>query len=1097
MAFDHFNMTLNNENDDLFEDMDEDVMEGINVTDADFNFFDGPDGEDFAMLDVEEPRQIKQEPEPLKEKEVSSPVEPKVKMESSDEKSIAGITTQPTVPVIGYRTTESDHDNDKQELMQVEVDRAPPPSTMPPENMARAPDTTTEPSPPLDPVSIQKRLLPSPKEKLDPETPHRQTVTSHRDSIFDPVSFSRKLSLSDAKYHGSRFSFPLDRLKGVPDAFKNLSKVPTNPRNFPLLAKLRTAISTSLTHSQQDMLGIDDGDLTDSSSDIFSQEEDEGENESICPEPPSTNLILPGKRKFPVPGNATPLSSVSIAESVGPENLDISGLQTEDSCLNWFEPNPWDWSLTDLPPPSEISAPVSRKDIPSFSPVITSLPNTPTSQPEMTVEPPEERSTLSGKDSIAVAQIVTDQIVSTTLDLFNEDITASRSLDLAKVQEAWGRNSAESKLRSVIKTVFPKAIDCNVVKLASLPDVFSDNPPSANKNQPRPQPRRQVDGSASPGAHIYPIPPPYIRVRRSDALWDLLPPALSFWEPLGLAPCSGPKNVVPFCIYPHSEAIRPCLESFLVSIQIAYESCRLGNHSRMETVPEFHGGLVPCRMHQVSSSRTVFKTLRDVCIQLGKLLGGRHSQMREKDETQKIDAFVIYMVDTFQTPSSLWEMCSAFWTLFQAYQGPQGRADFFPKPDLVLQILPINYIASFEVPTILDSSVYIGLAREIYDRCPPSAPSEDRSPLSIYSAPAFQLEESLPKTIQFKFVNEPPQDILRESSYMHVGYAISLDGMWITAAWSDNCGKSQTVVSYHVGNRSFAEVAKEMWQTTGEILQSRRVTWRICLAKAGVMDRDEFDAWVSLVQCPAKLNLFVTLLTVDTAPDLRLVPTIPAGPLANPSTTHFSTNTPGSTPQAGVSPEQPGLTPAATPSENTSNPSNDPDSRLVEVTDETWAVILAHRLHNTNATVEFRPALLSGFLVKRGETYSSSLSNSLQQRDRERGPLAVGVNILYVGSVGSTRATPSPFPSSGSSEGVSPGGMGTPGPPERTPPSLTWVSTPQTRAAVENLMKEILGQFRGLGLLARLKGMQGSRYGTIPWHVAAAVRGVRGVSRCA
>jgi mediator of RNA polymerase II transcription subunit 13 len=58
-----------------------------------------------------------------------------------------------------------------------------------------------------------------------------------------------------------------------------------------------------------------------------------------------------------------------------------------------------------------------------------------------------------------------------------------------------------------------------------------------------------------------------------------------------------------------------------------------------------------------------------------------------------------------------------------------------------------------------------------------------------------------------------------------------------------------------------------------------------------------------------------------------------------------------------------------------------------------------------------------------------------------------------------------------------------------------WTPTPQTRATAENLLKEILQQFRGLGLLARLRGTRGSRYGSVPWHVAACLRGVEGVEK--
>jgi len=268
----------------------------------------------------------------------------------------------------------------------------------------------------------------------------------------------------------------------------------------------------------------------------------------------------------------------------------------------------------------------------------------------------------------------------------------------------------------------------------------------------------------------------------------------------------------------------------------------------VDSVPEFEGGLVPCKVSNLSSSKSAFKALRDTCVQLGKSLASKHVQLQSNDENLRIDAFVIYMIDPFQSPSSVWELCSAFWSLFHAYgQGPQGRQDVSPKPDLVLQIIPSKYIASFDKPVVLDTSTYMSLAREVFDRCPPSAPSEEKTPLSIYSAPAFQLEETLPRTLQFKLVSEPPVDLLRENSYMHVCYALSLDGGWVTAAWTDSWGKSQAVVSYNIGTRSFAEVAKEIWQTTIDILQSRRVNWRVCLARAGVMEREELESELSHV----------------------------------------------------------------------------------------------------------------------------------------------------------------------------------------------------------------------------------------------------------
>lgn len=58
-----------------------------------------------------------------------------------------------------------------------------------------------------------------------------------------------------------------------------------------------------------------------------------------------------------------------------------------------------------------------------------------------------------------------------------------------------------------------------------------------------------------------------------------------------------------------------------------------------------------------------------------------------------------------------------------------------------------------------------------------------------------------------------------------------------------------------------------------------------------------------------------------------------------------------------------------------------------------------------------------------------------------------------------------------------------------------WTPTVQTRATAENLLKDVLAQYRGLGLLAKLRGMRGTMHGVVPWHVVAAKRGVEGLSR--
>jgi mediator of RNA polymerase II transcription subunit 13 len=1068
--------------DDLFEDMEDDGGGGHGINDADFDFFNEPDVEDVDMVDAPAlPVDIivKQEEAPV------SPTAPESSVQEEASDSLAALESALAIASgVGddAQTAKSEHSPaTRHEPMRKP---AAPSATLPSTTQAASLlSKFKEPTPPLSPCIVAKALRQSPPKDSRVWNDLITTSVSAHGGTFQPLDFNRRMSLVDAKYQEGRFATQ-HGVGLVKDHDENKTGAPCTKslRDMPLMTKLRYAIGVASAERVPEVMSLaraaSDG--SDSSSETSDASGDESEDD--IPAGPLAvlgRLIIPAKRKLPTESNATPLSATSGTESLGEGWQDHHGLQMDEAYLAALEPTSWDWPLVNFPPPEERYQAGIRYIMPFLPWPIAQLPGTPTSQSNLKMEFPDEQP-WSGKDSIAITQIVTDQIISATLDVLCEDTSMD---DWAPAQSL-----VEDRWQLVIKDLFPKAAACNLSTLAAVHDMFPE-PSAQAKGQQRPLPRKPNEGIAVPGNHMYQINPPFVRVRRAETHWDLLPPAIAFWEPLGLAPVNAAKSVVAFCIYPHSVSLRPCLETFMLNMQLAFDSCKLGTHSRVETVIEYEAGLVPWKVASPGTGKDALSALKETCIQLGKLLAMQHAQIRDQQDA-KIDAFVIYIIDPFGAPSALWDLCSSFWSLFQAYgQGPLGRSDSYQKPDLVLQVVPIKYIASFDCPVVLDPSTYISLAREVYERCPPSAPSADKSPLSIYTAPAFQLEEYLPRGIPFKLGPDPPQDLIRENSWMHVAYAVSLDGTWITAAWTDTSGKSQAVVSYHLGTRVFSEIATEMWQTTVEILQSRKVNWRVCLVRAGVMDREELDAWTILVTRPIPVITVLTLLTLDTAPPYKLTSAMPS----TTSSTVPGATTPGSTPQAGVSPDPTvGLTPAATPSADTStDPSSDPDARLIDVTDETWGVVLAHRLHNSNSTNQFCPALISGLLIKRGETNATSHSTHHPIPDRCIGPLVTAVNILWIGGVGQRAATSFPAPDAASPGGFAPASGHVPTG-ER---GLMWTPTMSGRVTAENLMKEVLGQYRALGLLAKLKGVRGTRHGSVPWHVVAAQRGVKGLGR--
>lgn len=204
-----------------------------------------------------------------------------------------------------------------------------------------------------------------------------------------------------------------------------------------------------------------------------------------------------------------------------------------------------------------------------------------------------------------------------------------------------------------------------------------------------------------------------------------------------------------------------------------------------------------------------------------------------------------------------------------------------------------------------------------------------------------------------------------------------------------------------------------------------------------VSDVDRRVVWRVLADAADQKSFTLVLLAVDVCPTLSILPMDLEVAPTNLSSRNTLYATPISTPQPTMlSPEQ--VVTAATPASgngpiNAPTPTDystdmDPDSSLIDVTDETWGVVLGHRIHNTVSLVERRPGLASGYLIKRAG------------RQDEDGVVTMSVNLLHIDR---------PY-------------------------------IPQLR--------DILAVYRGLGTLARLKGLADPIKSVVPWHVAAAMK---------
>lgn len=143
--------------------------------------------------------------------------------------------------------------------------------------------------------------------------------------------------------------------------------------------------------------------------------------------------------------------------------------------------------------------------------------------------------------------------------------------------------------------------------------------------------------------------------------------------------------------------------------------------------------------------------------------------------------------------------------------------------------------------------------------------------------------------------------------------------------------------------------------------------------------------------------------------------------------------TPDNTPQANApSPDISGLgstpggaTQVSTPPPGTSFGDHDEEARLIDISDETWGVTIKTSVRDLCIASDHCPALACGYLVKRAGP-----------RD-EDGLVRMGVSVIH----------------------------------GQTPP--------------RPLLKAVLGWYRNLGLLARVRGISDPVKSLVPYHVAA------------
>ncbi|USW48034.1 Putative mediator complex subunit Med13, mediator complex, subunit Med13, MID domain of medPIWI [Septoria linicola] len=665
---------------------------------------------------------------------------------------------------------------------------------------------------------------------------------------------------------------------------------------------------------------------------------------------------------------------------------------------------------------------------------------------------------LSRADIVCVAQLIGEQSATTASPSF---MTAYCYEDIS-IRDTIARY-VRGRLSTALQETLPDSAGCDLADIALSKDSHlrqGANPAKIG----HPRPPQRLD-SMQTGPDLFLLPPPHLKLHRGPESWELLPSCIPFWEPLGLGPAAGPKNVRAFCVFPFNEDLQRLVDQFLRDMGTAYENCKLGTHVHMRNVSEleqdnFEDGMAPVELGEDASLEAALKAYASTCSDLGKALATiSHHESGDR-------AVVVYILNPFVGRSARQHMCACFWILFQAY-----RDNMSTKPrdhdssDVVLQLLPINLVASCDAFVPLDSAKMSALAREVYDRCPPTSAlqlSDVSAPLPILAAPTVELASTAPKRLGFQLASEAPSDLLFEGSILHLAYAYSPDRKWLTASWIDSTGKHQSSSAFGLVGRTFAEVANDVWEHTRTILSARQVLWRVFIVAQDVMvDASVLQCWRVLAAKPRPQPVCVTLLSVQDSSLLQLLTPHVVSEQLNSGAAENGVLTPASTPQGGVftsSPDVSGhagnapLTPAASESASSlpTDSAMDVESQLMDMTDETWGVMLTPKLSST----ETAGNMAHGVLFKRGR---AAYSETEQGETMEKLP-SLGVSLHWTIQV-------------------------------KTQGTVDEGSTKQA----ELTLREVLRMYRGLAQLTKARGLHSKVGGFAPLHIVLAVAGAAGL----
>ncbi|KAJ7744697.1 mediator complex subunit 13 C-terminal-domain-containing protein [Mycena metata] len=370
----------------------------------------------------------------------------------------------------------------------------------------------------------------------------------------------------------------------------------------------------------------------------------------------------------------------------------------------------------------------------------------------------------------------------------------------------------------------------------------------------------------APAKSVQPLESPMISIGKADAVIQILPTALRFWEKLGLSPKGGRKDATVFVLFEDDgDARQHLVEAWLAKVTAIYQSKHLGT-----LTPGSHNLCSRDGIFSLRFDSTFRKTLAAFVANLS-------------PGQSNILFYVVTPISTMSLASPLLrQVFSSVKKALKAREDSQTLFQFVPEALAICSngFNPASQTADLEAlcystyDRILQPMERV-MSRRFFEHGEPSR--------GYFQDPAYTLARPIHPTVKYVKRPKAPLDVVDAGTLLHVGYAFSECGKWILSACVDQRGEAHDLgvwltqtqtpnVDAEEGdvetfsNEEYA--VRKVWDFACQFAKRANVAWRIVFSKLGSMAVADLDAWMSFLAktvptCTTLPDIHVTLLSAQ------------------------------------------------------------------------------------------------------------------------------------------------------------------------------------------------------------------------------------------